>query len=177
MILEPKRATNAAIVLSKIKCSHSSLPTEILNLPLDILQSLANILPPSENDIEALRRYKGPIENMGEAARFYSTIIKFPRFEKRVSAAIFREIFSENLAEILKKLGEIEMGCAEIENSKGLKVILSNVLAAGNFLNNPNGQKAVLGFKIEGLLRLQETRSMKVYLIIIYINFFFFDAI
>lgn len=162
-LLEFNRANNIAIMLAKIKLPYPDIRDAIWNIDDNIL-STDNLMAirqyiPTKEEIEIVKEYQGDVDMLGNAERYFRSIMYIPRLADRVSCMIFRRRFKDELEEILPELDTIQMAITELKSSTKFKHVLKTVLAIGNYLNGQTIRGNARGFHLDALLKMRDTRA------------------
>jgi len=72
---------------------------------------------------------------------------------------MFRLEFEHNIAAVVTKTDLVNKACKEVKESAMLGKVLEYVLALGNHLNSGTNRGRAYGFKLDGLLKLLETKG------------------
>jgi hypothetical protein len=130
-LIDPKRANNIAISLAQYRsfsnCNNLVYAVVTHNgqhLSLEKLNNMQLLLPKSE-EIRRLEQYKGDvIEGLGRAEQFFLTVMKAPRFSKKLSSFIFSLQFEESKSALLCNLNSLLQACHDIITSTKLALML-----------------------------------------------------
>ncbi|KAK8566561.1 hypothetical protein V6N13_002263 [Hibiscus sabdariffa] len=145
-LIELRRAYNCEIMLTKIKISLPELTSSVLTLDDTALDSdqLENLIKfcPTKEEAELLKGYKGDTDKLGKCEQLFLELIKVPRIESKLKVLLFKiQFFSQ------------------VRNSVKLKRIMQTILSLGNALNRGTARGSAVGFRLDSLLKLSETRS------------------
>ncbi|GFQ07472.1 formin-like protein 17 [Phtheirospermum japonicum] len=145
-LIELRRAYNCEIMLTKVKVPLSDLMASVLALDdsaLDIDQ-IDNLIKfcPTKEEIQLLKNYTGDKDNLGKCEQFFLELIKVPRVESRLRVFSFKIQF-----------------LSQVRSSVKLKRIMQTILSLGNALNHGTARGSAVGFRLDSLLKLGETRS------------------
>ncbi|KAI9267814.1 Formin, FH2 domain-containing protein [Sporodiniella umbellata] len=162
-LLEFNRANNIAIMLAKIKLSYPEIRDSIWNiddnkLTVDNLIAIRQYIP-SKEEIEIVKEYQGDVNMLGNAERYFIAIMYIPRLADRLNCMIFRRRFNQELKEIIPELDTIQMAINELKESARFKRVLKTVLAIGNYLNEKTIRGNALGFRLDALLKMRDTKA------------------
>ncbi|KAL6533841.1 hypothetical protein OROHE_013674 [Orobanche hederae] len=163
-LIELRRAYNCEIMLTKVKIPVSDLMNSVLALndsALDIDQ-VDNLIKfcPTKEEIELLKNYKGNKENLGKCEqRFFLELMKVPRVESKLRVFSFKIQFCSQVAYLRKSLNIVNSASQEVRSSVKLKRIMQTILSLGNALNHGTARGSAVGFRLDSLLKLSETRS------------------
>ncbi|KAG6390013.1 hypothetical protein SASPL_151491 [Salvia splendens] len=135
-LIDLKRAYNVEIMLTKVKMSLPDLMTAVLSLDNTVLDAdqVENLIKfcPKKEEMELLETYTGDPEMLGKC---------------------------EQLSDFKESLVIVNSACEEVRNSEKLKEILQRILVLGNKLNEGTARGAAVGYKLDSLLKLTDTRS------------------
>ncbi|KAL8536987.1 hypothetical protein ACS0TY_012244 [Phlomoides rotata] len=162
-LIELRRAYNCEIMLSKVKIPLSDLMNSVLDLDdsaLDIDQ-VDNLIKfcPTKEEIELLKNYKDDKENLGKCEQFFLEMIKVPRVESKLRVFSFKMQFSSQVSDLRNNLNVVNSASEEVRNSVKLKRIMQTILQLGNALNHGTARGSAVGFRLDSLPKLAETRA------------------
>ncbi|KAG9133910.1 hypothetical protein Leryth_004625 [Lithospermum erythrorhizon] len=162
-LIELRRAYNCEIMLTKVKVPLHELATSILalddsSLDGDQVENLIKFCPKKE-EMEILKNYTGDKENLGKCEQFFLELMKVPRVESKLRVFAFKIQFCSQVSDLMKDLNVINSACEEVRNSVKLKRIMQTILSLGNALNQGTARGSAVGFRLDSLLKLTDTRS------------------
>ncbi|KAL2939997.1 Formin-like protein 17 [Bienertia sinuspersici] len=145
-VVELRRAYNCEIMLTKVKIPLPDLMNSVLvlddsALDVDQVENLIKFCPTKE-EMELLKGYKGDKENLGKCEQFFLELMKVPRVEAKLRVFSFKIHFN-----------------TQIRSSVKLKRVMQTILSLGNALNQGTARGAAVGFRLDSLLKLTDTRS------------------
>ncbi|XP_020580029.1 formin-like protein 6 isoform X3 [Phalaenopsis equestris] len=159
-LIDLRRANNTEIMLTKIKMPLSDMMKTALALDESILDGdqVENLLKfcPTKEEMELLKYYTGDKENLGKCEKFFLELMKVPRVEAKLRVFCFKIQFNAQTADIRKSLYTVD----SIRNSIKLKDIMKKILSLGNTLNQGTARGAAVGFRLDSLLKLTDTRAV-----------------
>lgn len=163
-LIEPQRANNVEISLSRFKMSPTMIADAILEmnekkLPAERLAALMKMVP-NDEEIAIVQSYDGPSEKLRKSEQFFKVISSIPGIRLRLELTLFRAQFQQNLSELDEKVKIIQNATQEIKNSQKFKELLQIILAIGNYLNGGTRQGGAYGFKLKTLLKLKSQKSL-----------------
>ncbi|KAL1810226.1 hypothetical protein ACET3Z_027216 [Daucus carota] len=162
-LVDHKRAYNTEIMLTKIKMPLPEMTAAALAMDESILDcdQVENLIKfcPAKEEIELLKGYKGDKEKLGKCEQFLLELMKVPRVESKLKVFLFKIQFNSQIADFKKSLNAVIIACDEVRNSQKLKEIMSKILFLGNTLNQGTARGSAVGFKLESLLKLSDTRA------------------
>eukprot|EP01099_Mayorella_cantabrigiensis_P003751 TRINITY_DN2824_c0_g1_i1.p1 TRINITY_DN2824_c0_g1~~TRINITY_DN2824_c0_g1_i1.p1 ORF type:complete len:479 (-),score=146.88 TRINITY_DN2824_c0_g1_i1:27-1436(-) len=162
-LLDMKRSNNISIILSQFKMSHSEIRQALVQmdeskLDYDALEALKKCMPTDE-ETEMLASFQGDHSTLGVAEQFLLNISSVQRVSHRLNCFLFKTDFSLKIAEISSCYRALNTAFTTLLDSKKFFRILEYILGMGNLLNAGKASGAALGFKLESLLRLQDTKG------------------
>nr|KYP53601.1 Formin-like protein 6 [Cajanus cajan] len=145
-LIEHRRAYNCEIMLSKVKVPLHDLVSSVLELEESALDTdqVENLIKfcPTKEEMELLKGYNGEKEKLGRCEQFLMELMKVPRVESKLRVFSFKIQFH-----------------SQIKNSVKLKRIMQTILSLGNALNQGTARGSAIGFRLDSLLKLTETRA------------------
>ncbi|KAL8244136.1 hypothetical protein R6Q59_010394 [Mikania micrantha] len=162
-LIDLRRANNTEIMLTKVKMPLPDMVDAILAMDdtlLDVDQ-VENILKfcPTKEEMDQLKNYTGDLEKLGKCEHYFLELMKVPRMEAKLNIFLFKIQFSSQLADLKKSLDLVDSACDEVRKSVKLKEIMKRILYLGNTLNQGTARGSAVGFKLDSLLKLTDTRS------------------
>ncbi|XP_043697003.1 formin-like protein 3 isoform X2 [Telopea speciosissima] len=133
-------------MLTKIKMPLPDMINAVLALDtsaldIDQVENLIKFCPTKE-EMETLKNYTGNKEMLGRCEQFFLELMKVPRVESKLRVFSFRINFSTQVRESVK-----------------LRQIMQTILTLGNALNQGTTRGSAIGFKLDSLLKLSDTRA------------------
>lgn len=162
-LVDLRRANNCAIMLTKIKMPLQEMISAILALDTSVLDidQVENIIKfcPTKEEMEMLKNYTGNKEMLGKCEQFFLELMRVPRVESKLRVFSFRITFSTQVNELRSYLNTINDASREVKESLKLRQIMQTILTLGNALNQGTARGSAVGFKLDSLLKLSDTRS------------------
>lgn len=157
-----KRNRNVGILLAHFKISLQQLKEAILQLDENILtiprlESLSSIIPDAE-ERQTIAQFKGNLAEYGETERFFSIVFNIPHLEARVRFLLYKLELPSVLLELETNIEALSLACEEVRKGEKFSKLLKMVLALGSKFHT-GSTSSVAGFKLDGLLKLQDTKS------------------
>ncbi|KAK8993946.1 hypothetical protein V6N11_008158 [Hibiscus sabdariffa] len=90
---------------------------------------------------------------------YFLELMKVPRVESKLRVFSFKIQFGSQISEFRKSLNTVNSACNEVRNSLKLKEIMKKILYLGNTLNQGTARGSAIGFKLDSLLKLTDTRA------------------
>uniref|UniRef100_A0A2C9UK09 Formin-like protein n=3 Tax=Manihot esculenta TaxID=3983 RepID=A0A2C9UK09_MANES len=161
--IDLRRANNTEIMLTKVKMPLPDMMAAVLamdesTLDADQVENLIKFCPTKE-EMELLKGYTGDKENLGKCEQYFLELMKVPRVESKLRVFSFKIQFGSQITEFKKSLNTVNSACGEVRNSLKLKEIMKKILYLGNTLNQGTARGSAIGFKLDSLLKLTDTRA------------------
>ena len=158
LLISGKRQQNASIALARIRLKPAEVRDAILQcdfgcLPQDKLDLLKELVPTTE-ELQLVKEYEGPKEDLGAVEQFFLAVSSVPRLPQRIDAMSFVNKFEGLHSDLQKRMELLRAAVTAVRGSKSLPVLLKYVLAVGNFLNGDTARGGAYGFKIDTLKKL-----------------------
>ncbi|KAK6927637.1 Formin, FH2 domain, partial [Dillenia turbinata] len=162
-LIELRRAYNCEIMLTKVKIPLSVLSSSLLALDdsaldVDQVENLIKFCPTKE-EMELLKNYSGDKENLGKCEQCFLELMKVPRVESKLRVFSFKIQFCTQVSELRRSLNLVNSAAEEIRGSVKLKRIMQTILSLGNALNHGTARGSAIGFRLDSLLKLTDTRA------------------
>ncbi|EFJ37653.1 hypothetical protein SELMODRAFT_74599 [Selaginella moellendorffii] len=163
LLIEHRRAYNCEIMLTKVKMPLPEVVKAILALDgavLDVDQ-VDNLIKfcPTKEEMETLKNYTGDKECLGKCEQYFLEMMKVPRVESKLRVFSFKLQFTSQVSDLRENLVVVNEASAEVKESPKLKRVMQTVLSLGNALNQGTARGAAIGFRLDSLLKLTETRA------------------
>ncbi|KAL6216041.1 hypothetical protein ACLB2K_009268 [Fragaria x ananassa] len=162
-LIELRRAYNCEIMLTKVKIPLPDLMSSVLALDesaldVDQVENLIKFCPTKE-EMELLKAYNRDNENLGKCEQFFLELMKVPRVEPKLRVFSFKIQFYSQVSDLRKNLNTVNSVADEIRNSEKLKRTMQTILSLGNALNHGTARGSAIGFRLDSLLKLTDTRA------------------
>ncbi|KAJ8506407.1 hypothetical protein OPV22_007293 [Ensete ventricosum] len=162
-LIDMRRANNCEIMLTKIKMPlpdmiHAVLALDTSVLEIDQVENLIKFCPTKE-EMEMLKNHTGNKEMLGRCEQFFLELMKVPRVESKLRVFSFRITFSTQVNELRTNLNAINDASREVKESLKLRQIMQTILTLGNALNQGTARGSAVGFRLDSLLKLSDTRA------------------
>lgn len=162
-LIELRRAYNCEIMLTKVKIPLPDLMNSVIALDdsaldVDQVENLIKFCPTKE-EMELLKGYKGDKDNLGKCEQFFLELMKVPRVESKLRVFAFKIHFNSQVSELRQNLNIVNSASEEIRTSTKLKKIMQTILSLGNALNHGTARGSAVGFRLDSLLKLTDTRA------------------
>ncbi|XP_059179273.1 formin-J-like [Physella acuta] len=164
-IIDGKRSMNVNIVLKQFRMSHEEIVQLIRDGQSDKfgaekLRSLLNMLP-SQEEIDAINSFDGDRSKLGNAEKFFITLMGLPNYRMRIEGLLIKEEFNTHMEWIRPAIEAIIQAAGDIQDNESLKELIFLILISGNYLNSGNYAGNAAGFRLSSLLKLTELRANK----------------
>ncbi|KAJ1406280.1 Tensin-type phosphatase domain [Sesbania bispinosa] len=157
-LIDLRRANNTEIMLTKVKMPLPDMMAAVLAMDESVLDvdQVENLIKfcPTKEEMELLKGYTGDKEKLGKCEQ-----MKVPRVESKLRVFSFKIQFGTQIKEFKKSLNTVNSACDEVRNSLKLKEIMKKILYLGNTLNQGTARGSAVGFKLDSLLKLTDTRA------------------
>ncbi|OVA08825.1 Tensin phosphatase [Macleaya cordata] len=162
-LIDLRRGNNTEIMLTKVKMPlpdmvNAALAMDESVLDVDQVENLIKFCPTKE-EMELLKNYNGDKENLGKCEQFFLELMKVPRMESKLRVFSFKIQFISQISDLRKSLSTVNSACEEVRNSFKLKEIMKRILYLGNTLNQGTARGSAIGFRLDSLLKLSDTRA------------------
>ncbi|KAL0695912.1 hypothetical protein Bca4012_063092 [Brassica carinata] len=162
-LVDLRRANNCEIMLTKIKIPLPDMLSAVLALDSSVLDidQVENLIKfcPTKEEMELLRNYTGDKEMLGKCEQFFMELMKVPRIEAKLRVFGFKITFASQSEELKSCLNTINVATKEVKESAKLRQIMQTILTLGNALNQGTARGSAVGFKLDSLLKLSDTRA------------------
>lgn len=162
-LVDLRRAYNCEIMLTKVKIPLPDMLNAILALDssaldIDQVENLIKFCPTKE-EMETLKNYNGDKNMLGKCEQFFLELMKVPRVESKLRVFAFTITFSSQVEDLKLNLNIINDASKEVKESLKLRQIMQTILTLGNALNQGTARGSAVGFKLDSLLKLSDTRA------------------
>ncbi|CAI9285654.1 unnamed protein product [Lactuca saligna] len=162
-LIEHRRAYNCEIMLSKVKIPLNELMDHVLALEDSAMDSdqVDNLIKfcPTKEEMELLKAYKGETDKLGKCEQFFLELMKVPRTESKLRVFSFKLQFNTQVSDLRKNLNIINSAVEQTRGSAKLKRVMQTILSLGNALNQGTARGSAIGFRLDSLLKLTDTRA------------------
>ncbi|XVF50067.1 hypothetical protein PTKIN_Ptkin04bG0064600 [Pterospermum kingtungense] len=162
-LVDLRRAYNTEIMLTKVKMPLPDMMAAVLAMDETVLDAdqVENLIKfcPTKEEMELLKGYTGDKESLGKCEQYFLELMKVPRVESKLRVFSFKIQFGSQISEFKKSLNTVNSACDEVRNSLKLKEIMKKILYLGNTLNQGTARGSAVGFKLDSLLKLADTRA------------------
>ncbi|KAJ0248169.1 Formin-like protein 18 [Hirschfeldia incana] len=162
-LIELRRAYNCEIMLSKVKIPLPDLMSSVLALDESVIDvdQVDNLIKfcPTKEEAELLKGYTGDKENLGRCEQFFLELLKVPRVETKLRVFSYKIQFHSQVTDLRRGLNIVHDAANEVRGSAKLKRIMQTILSLGNALNHGTARGSAIGFRLDSLLKLTDTRS------------------
>ncbi|KAL6175465.1 hypothetical protein ACLB2K_052106 [Fragaria x ananassa] len=162
-LIDLRRANNTEIMLTKVKMPLPDMMAAVLAMDESVLDSdqVENLIKfcPTKEEMELLKNYTGDKETLGKCEQYFLELMKVPRVESKLRVFSFKIQFSTQASEFKRSLNTVNSACEEVRTSEKFKEIMKKILFLGNTLNQGTARGSAVGFKLDSLLKLADTRA------------------
>ncbi|KAK1436353.1 hypothetical protein QVD17_02132 [Tagetes erecta] len=162
-LIDHRRAYNCEIMLSKVKIPLHELMDYVLALDdsaLDVDQ-VDNLIKfcPTKEEMELLKGYNGEKDKLGKCEQFFMELMKVPRTESKLRVFSFKLQFGSQVSDLRKSLNSVNSAVEQVRSSSKFKRVMQTILTLGNALNQGTARGSAVGFRLDSLLKLTDTRA------------------
>ncbi|CDP17897.1 unnamed protein product [Coffea canephora] len=170
-LIDLRRAYNCEIMLTKVKIPLPDLMSSVLTLDdsaLDVDQ-VDNLIKfcPTKEEMDLIKNYKGDKENLGKCEQYFLELMKVPQVESKLRVFSFKIQFSSQVSDLRNALNIVNSASEEASNYVvllslafvKLKRVMQAILSLGNALNQGTARGSAVGFRLDSLLKLTDTRA------------------
>uniref|UniRef100_M4FBH2 Formin-like protein n=1 Tax=Brassica campestris TaxID=3711 RepID=M4FBH2_BRACM len=136
-------------MLTKIKIPLPDMLSAVLALDSSVLDI---------DQVENLIKFCPTKEEM-QLLRFFLELMKVPRIEAKLRVFGFKITFASQAEDLKSCLNKINAATKEVKESAKLRQIMQTILTLGNALNQGTARGSAVGFKLDSLLKLSDTRA------------------
>ncbi|XP_078262602.1 inverted formin-2 isoform X2 [Rhinoraja longicauda] len=161
--LDSRKSLNLNIFLKQFRCSHEEVGGMIKTgdrskFDVESLKQLQKLLP-ENHEIENIKAYKGEKEKLASADHFYLVLLGIPCYQLRINCMFLCEEATVTLQMLCPRAELIKTACQDTLSAPRLPLFCELILKVGNFLNYGSHMGDAMGFKINTLLKLTETKA------------------
>ncbi|XP_048192901.1 protein diaphanous homolog 2 [Perognathus longimembris pacificus] len=162
-ILDTKTAQNLSIFLGSYRMPYEDIKNIILEVNEDMLsealiQNLVKHLP-EQKTLTELAQLKNEYDDLCESEQFGVVISSVKMLQSRLKSILFKLTFEEHVNNIKPSIIAVTLACEELKKSESFNKLLELVLLIGNYMNSGSRNAQSLGFKINFLCKIRDTKS------------------
>lgn len=161
VLLDPKRANNLAIILSRLRLPNEEIRRAVVHLDAEVLSpeavSALQKCVPLPEEIELVATAEPA--SLGFAERFVLQVGSVPRLKQRLETFAFKHKFNGALHSLWSELNLMTNAAVQLVGCPPLHRLLGLLLTLGNALNQGSFRSGAEGFRLECLTRLAELKA------------------
>uniref|UniRef100_A0A6I8MYC2 Diaphanous related formin 2 n=1 Tax=Ornithorhynchus anatinus TaxID=9258 RepID=A0A6I8MYC2_ORNAN len=162
-VLDPKTAQNLSIFLGSYRMPYEDIKNIVLEVNEDLLseplvQNLVKNLP-EQTELSALAQLKSEYEDLCEPEQFGVVMSSVKMLRPRLNGILFKLMFEEHVNNIKPSIMAVTLACEELKKSDSFTKLLELVLLVGNYMNSGSRNAQSLGFNINFLCKIRDTKS------------------
>ena len=166
-LLDLKRANHIGLLISMLKMAPAEIAGHIINckddkFTEDNIKGFIKLLP-GDSDLQLFKEFleapKNVLETLGIPEQFMIHIMRVPRLEGRLRAFLFKRQFTANVERLIEDVNHCHFGVKIMKENKLIGLFLELVLYLGNFLNQGTAAGNCLGYRLDILPKLKDTKS------------------
>ncbi|KAL1766820.1 diaphanous-like 2 isoform X2, partial [Sigmodon hispidus] len=162
-ILDPKTAQNLSIFLGSYRMPYEEIKNIILEVNEELLSEalIQNLIKnlPEHNVLRELAQLKNEYDDLCEPEQFGVVMSSVKMLRPRLMSILFKLTFEEHVNNIKPSIIAVTLACEELKKSEGFNRLLELVLLIGNYMNSGSRNAQSLGFKINFLCKIRDTKS------------------
>ncbi|KAJ1505412.1 hypothetical protein HMI56_001147, partial [Coelomomyces lativittatus] len=159
-VLDPKRAQNCTILLKNLKLDPKSIVQAIVTVNLNwiTMDGIIELLKfvPEEEEQQSLKLYT--YDQLALADQFMALTSNVSHYKARLQCILFKYEAQDGVPELKSMINALQKASLQVIECRSLKLVLSLILAFGNFMN-PGARGGAVGFKLESLAKLSDVKS------------------
>jgi hypothetical protein len=82
-----------------------------------------------------LKDFKGEKDRLGNAEKFFDTLIQLPSYKVRIEGLVLKEEFQVTVDSLIPNIAVFVNACERLLENESFQVFLRYVLQSGNFMN------------------------------------------
>ncbi|XP_067580159.1 protein diaphanous homolog 2 isoform X2 [Pseudorca crassidens] len=162
-ILDPKTAQNLSIFLGSYRMPYEDIKNVILEVNEDMLSEalIQNLIKhlPEQKVLSELAQLKNEYDDLCEPEQFGVVMSSVKMLRPRLNSILFKLTFEEHVNNIKPSIIAVTLACEELKKSESFNRLLELVLLVGNYMNSGSRNAQSLGFKINFLCKIRDTKS------------------
>ncbi|CAI9180803.1 unnamed protein product [Rangifer tarandus platyrhynchus] len=163
-ILDPKTAQNLSIFLGSYRMPYEEIKNVILEvnesmLSEPLIQNLVKHLP-EQKVLNELAELKNEYDDLCEPEQFGVVMSSVKMLRPRLNSILFKLTFEEHVNNIKPSIIAVTLACEELKKSESFNRLLELILLVGNYMNSGSRNAQSLGFKINFLCKIRDTKSV-----------------
>ncbi|XP_075855496.1 protein diaphanous homolog 2 isoform X2 [Microcebus murinus] len=162
-VLDPKTAQNLSIFLGSYRMPYEDIKNIILEVNEDMLSEalIQNLIKhlPEQKVLSELAQLKNEYDDLCEPEQFGVVISSVKMLRPRLNSILFKLMFEEHVNNIKPSIIAVTLACEELKKSESFNRLLELVLLVGNYMNSGSRNAQSLGFKINFLCKIRDTKS------------------
>jgi hypothetical protein len=138
-----------------------ALDENVMNV--DMTEQMMNVVP-TKDELEKVLEYKKKnfdVARLEAPERLFLVICSVPLLHERLFANLTKISFQFRIGQLKPKVETLRNACKQMKESALWKRMLETVLAVGNFMNGKSGRGNAIGIRLESLLKIGDTKSLK----------------
>ncbi|KAJ6248594.1 protein diaphanous [Anaeramoeba flamelloides] len=164
-VISGKKISNVEITLRKLKKNEKEIVKSILQLDENVLNedSIRSIIAqlPTDEENTKIREYKGDFSKLSLAEKYFKELLIVENVEKRLKTYGFNLSFQETIDSVEPQIRYLEKASTDLKGSQEFKTLMQIILKMGNLMNGGSFRGGAMGFNLEILPKLKDTKSTK----------------
>ncbi|XP_044767531.1 protein diaphanous homolog 2 [Neomonachus schauinslandi] len=134
-------------------------PKTAQNLSLLLLNSNLVKHLPEQKVLSELAQLRNEYDDLCEPEQFGVVMSSVKMLQPRLENILFKLTFEEHVNNIKPSIIAVTLACEELKKSESFNRLLELVLLVGNYMNSGSRNAQSLGFKINFLCKIRDTKS------------------
>ncbi|XP_030884012.1 protein diaphanous homolog 2 [Leptonychotes weddellii] len=156
-ILDPKTAQNLYLGVIVLDYSLVTLGKSFYCYAF-IVENLVKHLP-EQKVLSELAQLRNEYDDLCEPEQFGVVMSSVKMLQPRLENILFKLTFEEHVNNIKPSIIAVTLACEELKKSESFNRLLELVLLVGNYMNSGSRNAQSLGFKINFLCKIRDTKS------------------
>ncbi|XP_032330581.1 protein diaphanous homolog 2 [Camelus ferus] len=114
---------------------------------------------PEQKVLSELAQLKNEYDDLCEPEQFGVVMSSVKMLRPRLNSILFKLTFEEHVNNIKPSIIAVTLACEELKKSESFNRLLELVLLVGNYMNSGSRNAQSLGFKINFLCKIRDTKS------------------
>uniref|UniRef100_A0A7S4I909 FH2 domain-containing protein n=1 Tax=Vannella robusta TaxID=1487602 RepID=A0A7S4I909_9EUKA len=161
-MIDLKRSNNIGIMLKHFKMAPSAIRKAIIEMDESVLtpEKISQLYrnAPTPEETELLSFFTGDPKELGKSEQFLLQLVSIPDITERLELLNFRSVFDDESADLVHHYNTVITGVEQVLNSNLLPRVCELILAVGNLMNYSQWKAPTLGFKVDFLTKVSDTR-------------------
>nr|XP_008539832.1 PREDICTED: protein diaphanous homolog 2-like [Equus przewalskii] len=114
---------------------------------------------PEQKVLSELAQLKNEYDDLCEPEQFGVVMSSVKMLRPRLNSILFKLTFEEHINNIKPSIRAVTLACEELKKSESFNRLLELILLVGNYMNSGSRNAQSLGFKLNFLCKIRDTKS------------------